>query len=161
MKLKNAFNKLCTLAILTACAFSTNLLATDVFTWTDENGVVHYSDLPSDTAEAKEISVEGVYKPGTVESSSPSPAGSESTEESPATAAQQRRERIASEHEERREKQAETEQMCVRHKQRLEQMEPARRVMYQGESGEMVRMDDDQRMKLIDESRNFITKNCE
>jgi hypothetical protein len=50
--------------------------------------------------------------------------------------------------------------MCTRHRQRLEQMEPARRVLYTDDSGESVRMDDDMRMGLINESKEFISKNC-
>jgi hypothetical protein len=39
-------------------------------------------------------------------------------------------------------------------------MEPARRVFYTDDQGESVRMDDDQRMALIDESKAFLAKNC-
>jgi hypothetical protein len=40
-------------------------------------------------------------------------------------------------------------------------MEPARRVFYTNEQGESVRMDDDERMALIEESRAFLAENCE
>jgi hypothetical protein len=46
------------------------------------------------------------------------------------------------------------------HRQRLEQLEPARRVFYTDETGESVRMDDDQRLALIEESRAFLDENC-
>jgi hypothetical protein len=39
-------------------------------------------------------------------------------------------------------------------------MEPARRVYYKDENGQEVRMDDNQRMSLIEESRNYIAENC-
>jgi len=161
MKLKNRLKIVCVPALIFACASSANALATEVYTWTDEDGVVHYSDLPSDSAEAREIDVPEVYRPGTVEPVKPGSKGQSESEDSPLSAAQQRRERIAKEREERREAKAETEQMCARHRQRLEQMEPARRVFYTDESGESVRMDDDQRMELIKEDKDYIAKNCE
>jgi hypothetical protein len=68
---------------------------------------------------------------------------------------------MSKEREERREAQAEADRMCALHRQRLEQMEPARRVFYTDEAGESVRMDDDRRMGLIEESKEFIAKNCE
>ena len=161
MKLKNRLHFVSVPALIFACASGTSVLATEVYTWTDKDGVVHYSDMPSESAEVLEIDVQEVYKPGAVELAKPgseSPAGSE---DSPLSAAQQRRERMAKNREERREAKAETEQMCARHRQRLEQMEPARRVFYTDESGESVRMDDDQRMELIKEDKDYIAKNCE
>jgi hypothetical protein len=160
MKLKSQLNIWCLLALIFACAGATNALATDVFTWTDEDGVVHFSDLPTDSMNSEKISVAGVYKPGTVQPPEPSASSQPESGETPLSAAQQRRERMAKEREERREAQALAEQMCTRHRQRLEQMEPARRVLYTDDSGESVRMDDDMRMGLINESKEFISKNC-
>ena len=71
-----------------------------------------------------------------------------------------KREAMAKNRSQRREQQAETERLCALHRQRLEQMEPARRVFFTDDSGEQVRMDDDQRMALIDESRAYVDSNC-
>jgi hypothetical protein len=139
--------------------------ATEVYTWTDENGVVHYSDSPRASGQMEALEVEEIYRPGSSDAyalpadsaASPPSAGAEPDT---ASVAQQRREEIAKGRAERRAEQAETEQLCARHRQRLEQMEPARRVMYTDEQGETVRMDDDQRMALIDESKAFLRKNC-
>ena len=160
------------LVILTASlawAGSGNVLATEVHTWTDENGIVHFSDAPSARGDSRVINIEGAYMPGTTgaystgENSQPAPVGEggEEAEDSPQSAAQQRREQIAKDREERRKTQAETDRLCGRHRQRLEQMEPARRVLYVDEQGEQVRMDDDQRMGLIAESKEFLADNCE
>jgi hypothetical protein len=159
------------LVILTASltwAGSGNVLATEVHTWTDENGTVHFSDAPSADENSRVINIEGVYMPGTTgaystgENSQPvsNDEGGAESEDSPQSAAQQRREQIAKDREERRKAQAETERLCGRHRQRLEQMEPARRVFYVDEQGEQVRMDDDQRMGLIAESKEFLASNC-
>jgi len=60
----------------------------------------------------------------------------------------------------RKEAEAVTKELCAKHQQRLTQMEPARRVFYTNEKGESVRMDDNQRMELIKEDKEFIAKNC-
>ncbi len=67
---------------------------------------------------------------------------------------------MAKDREERMKEQAETERLCGLHKQRLEQVEPARRVFYTNEKGEPVRMDDEQRVRLVEESKDFLEKNC-
>lgn len=148
-------------------AWSGGILATEVHSWTDENGVVHFSDAPRKSGESQTLEIEEIYKPGTaeayageeqVDSTEASPSGQQDTVQS---AAQERRDRIAREREERRENQAVTDQMCKLHKDRLARVEPARRVMYTNDEGELVRMDDDERTALVDESREFISKNCE
>jgi hypothetical protein len=135
---------------------------TEVYTWTDEDGTVHFSDSPRPSGPMDVIDVEEAYRPGTEgaydESGAP-PAGE--TGETVQSAAQQRREKIAQEQADRQNEQAETDRLCGLHRQRLEQMEPARRVFYVNEEGESVRMDDDQRMGLIDESKAFLAANCD
>jgi len=143
--------------------------ATDVYTWTDENGIVHYSDAPPDAAETEKINIDDAYRPGTagVDPSSPyseqsAPEGGDAAAVDPTPSyAQQRREQLASERQERREAKAQIDQMCTRHRQRLAQVEPARRVFYTNEEGESVRMDDSERIGLVEESKEFIAKNCE
>jgi hypothetical protein len=162
--LRQASRRCALLLVLTlACAGST--AATEVYTWTDENGVVHYSDSPRASGQMKAVEIEEIYRPGSLDAyatptdpASPAPAAD--AEADTASVAQQRRDKIAKERAERREEQAQAEQLCARHRQRLEQMEPARRVMYTDEQGETVRMDDDQRMALIDESKAFLRENC-
>lgn len=152
-----------------ACAWISSAAATEVYTWTDKEGIVHYSDSPLNDGSSQKIEVEGANHPGTTGTypTSEGPAANTAVpsqggdEESPQSAAQQRREQIAKGREERREAKAEIDQLCARHRQRLTQVEPARRVFYTDEKGESVRMDDDQRMELIKEDKDFIAKNCE
>lgn len=160
MKLITEFKLLCLAAALAGSAGLTAAFATEVFTWTDEDGIVHYGDLPPDNSDARQIDIQDAYKPGTVEPPDPASQNQAEAGQPPQSAAQQRRERMSQEREERREAQAETDRMCALHRQRLEQMEPARRVLYTNEAGESVRMDDDRRMGLIEESKEFIAKNC-
>jgi len=170
MKLGYRTEILLILATGFAWALISSAAATEVYTWTDQDGIVHYSDTPPNEAGSQKIEVEGAYRPGT---SGADPTSAEPTAvaatpsqtpdgESPQSAAQQRREQIAENREERREAQAENDQLCAKHRQRLTQMEPGRRrVFYTNEKGESVRMDDDQRMGLIKEDKEFIAKNCE
>jgi Domain of unknown function (DUF4124) len=169
MKLGYRTEILIILATGFASAWISSAAATEVYTWTDQDGIVHYSDTPLSNAASQKIEVEGAYRPGT---SGADPASTEPTAgaatssqtpdgENPQSAAQQRREQIAENREERREAKAENDQLCAKHRQRLTQMEPARRVFYTNEKGESVRMDDDQRMELIKDDKEFIDKNCE
>ncbi len=152
-----------------AWAWISSVAATDVYTWTDQDGIVHYSDTPLSGGESLKIKIGGTYRSGTTdanpssEATAASAAGSSQTGagESPQSAAQQRREQMAEDRQERRKAKAETEQLCAKHWQRLTQMEPARRVFFTNEKGESVRMDDDQRMELIKEDKEYIAKNCE
>ena len=163
------FRVLVILAAILTWAGSGNVLATEVHTWTDENGIVHFSEAPSASGDSRLINIEGVYMPGTTgaypagENSQQAPAGAggEESEDSPQSVAQQRREQLAKDRDEKKKAKAEADRMCGLHRQRLEQMEPARRVMFVDEQGEQVRMDDDQRMGLIDESKEFLASNCE
>jgi hypothetical protein len=152
-----------------AWAWISSVAATEVYTWTDQDGIVHYSDSPLSGGESLKIKIGGTYRPGTTGAYPPSeaPAASAAVSsqagagESPQSAAQRRREQIAEDREERREAKAEIDQMCAKHRQRLTQMEPARRVFYTNEKGESVRMDDGPRMEMIKEDKEFIAKNCE
>ena len=143
--------------------------ASEVYTWTDENGVVHYSDAPRADRAAKIVEVDEEIQPDS-EDAYADPAEADSPpaedvdageEDTPKTPAQEAREKLARERAERREAQAETDRLCALHRQRLERMEPARRVFYTDEQGESVRLDDDRRLELIDESRDFLADNCD
>lgn len=141
------------------------LTAAEVYTWTDENGVLHYSDTPRTDGPAETIEAKEAYRPGSADAY-PTPAAPQEAQaaaesaEAPQSAADARRAELASQREERRESQAEIDRLCAQHRQRLEQIEPSRRVFYTDEAGETVRMDDEERVALVEESRAYIDKNC-
>ncbi len=165
---------ICTTSLLLSIA-SANTIATEVYTWTDANGVVHYGDKPPDGQKAQIINIRETHGPGTTEATptpgeaQPDPASdalmmndAHEQETSPSqSAAEARREKIAKNREERREKQAEMDRTCATHRERLASIEPHRRVFYRDESGENVRMDDDKRIALVEESRDFLAENCD
>lgn len=159
-------------ALLTAmalcCGPCSSVFADEVYTWKDKDGVTHFSDVPPENKPSQLIEAVEAYRPGSSgvfpesgESSPSSGAGDNNLfTESGAEIAQQRREQLAKDRKERRQAQAETEQLCQKNKELLARLEPARRVMYINDQGEEVRMDDDQRVGLIQETRDFVSKNC-
>jgi len=149
-----------------ACSAPLLAQSSSVYTWTDDNGVVHFSDAPREDGRSDMIDVEGAYKPGTSDaypspSSPPDDAAQADDGEAPKSAAQQRREQLAEARNERRQAEAEARRQCGQHRQRLTQMEPARRVFFVNEEGEQARMDDDERMRLIEESKAYLARYCE
>lgn len=164
MKKPSRKTKLSLLALV-AAAWLSPVWGTEVYTWTDEDGTVHFSDSPRQSGPMEVIDVGEAYRPGTADAyDDPGQAAAPAADEAADavhSAAQQRREDIAQVGADRKQAQAETDRMCALHRQRLEQMEPARRVFYKNEKGESVRMDDDQRVGLIDESKAFLADNCD
>ena len=140
-------------------------MAAEVYTWTDENGTIHFSDTLPQSAEAQTMVLQQDARPATANAVSPPAEAGEAANAEPGetavSAAQQRRNKMAEDRTKRQQEQAWNDEMCGKHRKRLEQMEPARRVYYVDESGEEVRMDDDQRIELIDESKAFLSENCQ
>lgn len=164
---------LTTLLVLTGSLISVNLAAENIYRWTDENGVVHFGDRPPEGQQAQAIPIpdappsEAADNDMAPEQSDAPVPGEESNDASveeepvPLTAAQARRAKMAKDREERQIAQAEIDTMCQKHRKRVEQMEPYRRVFYTNEQGESVRMDDDLRIQLVEESKAYIAENCE
>ena len=153
---------------------SGNVVAGEIYSWTDKNGVVHYGDRPPEGQKTEIIVVPEAPPPGSA-GAYPSPdntrPGSDSSaadatstpgeqDTAPLSLADQRREQIATNREEKREAREETERMCAKHRQRLTQIEPSRRVFYTDEKGQSVRMDDELRISLVEEDKAFIAENC-
>lgn len=143
--------------------------AAEVYTWTDEEGVLHFSDKPRTDGQSETIEAEEAYRPGTGDvysqpaepAEAPEAAAADATAEAPVSAAAARREEQALKREQRREAQAELDRLCAQHRQRLEQMEPSRRVFYTDASGETVRLDDEERVGLVEESKAYLAENCQ
>jgi len=154
--------------MMLSCESYNSLFAAEVYTWKDKDGVTHFSDIPPENKPSQLIDAEEAYRPGSAgaypasgETDPSSSAGTNSLfTESGAEIAQQRREQLAQDRKERREAQAETEALCQKNKDLLARLEPARRVMYINDEGEEVRMDDPQRVGLIQETKDFVSKNC-
>jgi len=156
------------LALLLGCFWLNTAGAKEVYTWTDENGVSHFSDVPPESGQSQQISVEDAYFPGTnvpdATDQTSAPALPEDNgdpeSQSPASRPQQMRDQMAKERREREEKRAETAALCAKNQKLVDQLEPARRVYYTDDQGEQARMDDEKRVGLVAEAKDFISKNC-
>lgn len=155
----------CMTSLLVVIA-SASVIATEVYKWTDANGIVNYADRPPDGQKAQTINVRDTHLPGNTQPDAARDAvvmdNADGQETSPPqSAADARREKIAKDRKERRVSRAEMDRKCAIHRQRLATMEPSTRVMYRAENGEVVRMDDDVRLAQVEESKAFIAENCD
>ncbi|MEJ8569055.1 DUF4124 domain-containing protein [Elongatibacter sediminis] len=162
------------LAMAGLVAISPTVDAKEVYTWTDENGVVHYVDTPPDHPDARSVEAPEAYRPGSVThepvfpdpppAGDPAQAGSSDAEgESAAeqlSAADARRQELEQRRQERLAQQAEYAAICNRARQQLAEVEPNRRVFYENEDGETVRMDDEERVALVEENKRLIDQYC-
>lgn len=147
--------------LLWVCMTGGPLAAAEIYTWTDENGVKHYSDQPSSpTSEAQAIEAEEAYRPGSVEVTPPTVETDVAGAEETMSSAEARRAKLREERQEQAANREELDQLCGLHRERLEKLEPARRAFYIDASGNEVRMDDDMRVGLIQESKDFLAANC-
>jgi hypothetical protein len=78
-----------------------------------------------------------------------------------ASYADQQREKLARAREERRRAADEKGRRCADARRQLEALEPSRRVYFTNAQGETERMDDEQRVRLVEEARAVIATDCE
>ena len=134
----------------------TAMLAEEVYSWVDENGVQHYGDMPPEKQQAETIQVEGmpVMSDDAVEYKVPE------KEEGELSAAQQRREDLQRQRQENNAARAESKRMCDAALATVNRIEPHRRVYFTNEQGETERMDDEARVAQVAELRQFLSTNC-
>lgn len=141
-------------ALLAACqlALVANLGAEQkqMYKWTDENGVVHFSETKPPDQQASVVSLSPGQAPA---------AAAGAAEENPSYA-QQRREEIAAGKKQAREQQAAKEAQCATWQSEVERLEPHRRQFYTNEKGEVQRMDDVQRVQHVEGLKAKIAANC-
>lgn len=159
----------------------------EIYTWTDENGVIHYTDTVPDNPNAARMEAPEAYFPGSADayadqgdaetpatdeivseenaaSESPeseqasSPDGSENEELS---YAEQKRRELAHNREERRKEQADRERRCADAKAQIAMMEPHRRVYFTNDKGETERMDDEVRVARVEEAKARAAEFCD
>lgn len=125
-----------------------------MYSWTDENGVVHFTDS---RPEGQEVTVHDIPD-------SEAPAENDLQEQYEAvdelSPGQQRREEITQQRQEAQAAANESEAECAAMRDRVERLEPHRRVFFVNEEGETVRMDDVERADQVAEAKVFIEENC-
>ena len=164
----------------------TSAQATELYTWTDQNGVVHYVDTPPDNPNAVPIDAPEAYRPGTADAYPQDNSAEQTDGSEPAAAtaptengaqndgvsdeegaqdggvsyADQKRKQMAEKRETRHKEQAERDQNCARAREQLAILEPSRRVFFTNDQGETERMDDVQRVRKVEEAKAQIAKYC-
>lgn len=138
------------------------VLATDagaeekIYRWVDENGAVHFGDMPPDNAAAEQITV----VPDTVSVVPPS-AGTAGTPAAPQPSyAEQLRQERAEKRREAEAQQKALDEACAQRKKLVAELEPSPRVIVKNEDGTISRLPDDVRLKTLDEAKAFIAANC-
>lgn len=122
-----------------------------MYQWTDQDGVVHFSDMAPEGQDVQARDLPEDLAPATA---SPYQGASEPS------AAQQRREEIARNTEAAKAKQAARAAECAAWQTEVDRLEPNRRVFYTNEQGETERMDDVARTNRVAELKAQIARNC-
>jgi len=124
-----------------------------MYQWTDQDGVVHFSDVAPEgqAATARDMPMDAT----------PATASPYQQPGSGPSAAQQRREDIARKSEQSKAMQAARESECAAWQAEVDRLEPNRRVYYTNEQGETERMDDVARTNRVAELKAQIARNCQ
>jgi hypothetical protein len=145
---------------------------TSVYSWTDKDGVVHFSDMAPgpDEAQDAEIQETRVAAPGgTSPDQEPADAQTLNNEvvedpgdgtEEELSYADQKRAEMQANREAANKKAAERDRMCLQARDQVARLEPSRRVFYTNEEGETARMDDDERVKAVEEAKRVMSEYC-
>ena len=123
--------------IFVACFFSSEIAVAEneVYRWVDENGVVHFGDLPEGHSDAEAVKIDKNPNNNITPVTNPPPATtSEQLEPKPSYAQQQRDEREKRRREEAEKKEVMT-AMCEEQQQLVAGLEPATRVMVEQPDG--------------------------
>jgi len=126
-----------------------------MYSWTDENGVVHFTDSKPEGKEVRVIDIPDTPEPVV----NPSEQAPDQTTEN--SAAQQRRDDIARRRQENQEIAAENEAKCTAMRAEIDRLEPNRRVFFTNEQGETERMDDVERTDRVAELKALIQQYCD
>jgi hypothetical protein len=140
------------LVLFGAAGLTCAAVASEVYTWTDEDGVVHFSDMEP---VGRDANVQEL--PDTSPSSGPDPYD---TPQAGKSAAEQRREDIRRKGQESQAQKAMTERNCEAWRAEVARLEPNRRVFFTNEQGETERMDDVARADRVAELKSMIAQNC-
>jgi len=161
----NNFSRLACSSIVFFAALATAQGQTQsVYTWTDENGVVHYTDTPPDNPNAVQIPATEAYRPGSTGAYPEADAAVTGDEEEPAAVesyADDQRKQLEAARKEAAAKQAERARICKEARDQLENIEPSRRVFFTNEQGETERLDDEQRVAMVEQAKALIAQNCD
>jgi len=153
--------------------FSASAQKGSIYSWTDENGVKHFSDTapPVDVEASSQPMAEN--QPGTDTDASSvtdtlnnqvmdSTAGTTADAEGEELSyADQQRKVIADRRAADEQKKADRNRTCLQARDQLARIEPSRRVFYTDENGNTTRLDDDERVRMVEDNQNLIDEYCD
>jgi len=163
---------ICLVVSVLVVPLSANAQKGSIYSWTDENGVQHFSDTapPVDVEASSQPMVED--QPGTEPNASSaadtlnnqvmdsSAAAADASGEELSYADQQRKvmaDRRAAD----QQKKADRNRICLQARDQLARIEPSRRVFYTDEGGNTTRLDDEERVKMVEDNQNLINEYCD
>jgi hypothetical protein len=143
-----------------------------IYSWTDENGVKHFSDRAPVETEAAVEEIPVAEPPATAPDENSATLNNEVLQDDPTdpaavdatqelSYADQQRLAMEEKRQAQREKQTERQRICLQAQDQLAQIEPSRRVFYTDESGNTTRLDDEQRVQMVDENKKLVAEYCD
>jgi len=140
---------------------ATNALAKDeVYRWVDEDGVVHFGDLPDEHSNAETIDIRNSQGLGAQTQSGAAQQDTGQQQEPEPSYAQQLRDERAEYRREAAEKQRDIDAGCEQRRQIVANLEPSTRVIIRLEDGTVTRMDDNKRLETLAEAKDYIAEKC-
>ena len=164
--------------VIPVLMFSINSQAqsSSVYSWTDENGVVHFSDRAPTPGEAPNVEIlDPKAPPPASNNGNPYQAaddGSESPDDeaidgqdgdttAELSYADQKRAEMQASREAANEQNAERNRICLKARSDVARLEPNRRVYYTDEDGNTSRMDDVERVNAVEEAKRLVSEYCD
>ncbi|MCJ7815543.1 MAG: DUF4124 domain-containing protein [Xanthomonadales bacterium] len=124
-----------------------------MYSWTDENGVVHFSDVQPDGQQVQEQLIP-VDEPPSASSPYATPDATDPS------LAEQKRQEIAQKSQQAQANKAMKSAQCSSWEEEVARLEPNRRVYSTNAQGETERMDDVERTDRVAELKSQIAQNC-
>ncbi len=131
-----------------------------MYSWTDENGVVHFTDSKPEGQKVRVHDIRAEDSLPRVDAPTDSAAAVAQPGANEPSLGQQRRDEIEKSRQEKQVNQARNEAECASRQAEVAQLEPHRRVYNTNEKGEVERMDDVVRVNRVAEAKAYIDKHC-
>lgn len=144
------------IAILTLAPTQT-VAEEEIYRWVDKDGVVHFGNRPEGHEDAEVVNI--APTPGDNPKADPVSSPVFDSDPEP-TYAQKLRDERAQARKEAAQKQAVIDAQCETARERVATLEPFPRVIIEKEDGSVVRMDDNDRLEKLAESKAFVAENC-
>ncbi|MEM1411132.1 MAG: DUF4124 domain-containing protein [Pseudomonadota bacterium] len=139
------------------CVSATTAVADTIYKWVDERGTVHYGERPPEGVQAELVTVKAMPPQS---ADDPYAGARRSANADEPSAAEQNREERAERIEAERQEAERLTAACAAQRSRLEQLVPRTNILVQNPDGTSYRLDDNERLSMIEESQTFVDDNC-